>query len=969
MSRFLIRLVSTLALLSCASFRLTSAQNATEMELAQEEILLKFFDMTNGFRWRIRTNWISEEHYCYWYGITCYEDEEQFGMIRAIEMADNKLGGVTPPEIFQLPHLEKLVLKNNPDLTVDFSGIEKATKLKELKLSDNALTSISGIGMAPALEVLHLTGNNLDGELPRELFDLTSLRALYCNFNSFTGTIHSRIKHMTNLEELFFHDNDLSGPLPPELGFLTKINTLALAQNSFTGTIPPEMNNLSNLVVLALQREDMKESNGLTGTLPSFDGLTSLEELYLSDNSLSGRIPETFLQGVSDHGKEIQIDLSNNQLIGEIPTHLLHFPRLDIKLANNQIDSFDHEFCKQDKWQSGDVATYGCDAILCPPGTFAEAGRQSSEGTACQTCGPFSVALNYGNTECLSTFNTVKTQEDILEMIYHALDGKFWKAQQNWLSPAQDICTWYGITCKVDDDVGTTLVTKISLANNELMGRVPQEIFLMEGLEFLDLSGNSIEMSFNGIENAKNLRKLLLSSTGLKSLEGISKAPNVDMLDVGSNRDLTVDALEEISQMHNLRALLISHNNFRGSLPAEIFKLENLVYLRAYGSGFNGQIPPELGQLSDLIVLDIAENDFTGTIPTELNLLTNLELFSIHQVGKSGTGLTGKIPSFSDLSGLTELYLDSNSLSGTLPKDLLRNSKKLTGKITIGLSKNELEGDIPADYARFENLDIDLTDNRIGGIPEVLCSKTNWQNGWVDTYGCEAILCPTETFSTFGKRSAQDYPCKSCSEVGNGISPFLGATKCLFDDSGLNTLTERDILEKIFFLTEGRSWNNNKNWLNEAVSTCEWYGVSCETGTTDDKVISLNLTENGLSGEFPTVVFELPFLEELFLKGNSITISFDGIEKASNLKHFSMSETGLSSFDGIQKAPALEVLHATDNDLAGPFPTEILQLTKLKELYLNYNMLTGRIPAGINSLTDLEQLFLFQNQFSGQIPE
>jgi hypothetical protein len=65
----------------------------------------------------------------------------------------------------------------------------------------------------------------------------------------------------------------------------------------------------------------------------------------------------------------------------------------------------------------------------------------------------------------------------------------------------------------------------------------------------------------------------------------------------------------------------------------------------------------------------------------------------------------------------------------------------------------------------------------------------------------------------------------------------------------------------------------------------------------------------------------------------------------------------------------LEVLYLPRNRLTGPIPAALGNLTKLENLHLGLNQLTGTIPANISSkLTNLQYLNLFDNQLDGQIP-
>jgi len=56
------------------------------------------------------------------------------------------------------------------------------------------------------------------------------------------------------------------------------------------------------------------------------------------------------------------------------------------------------------------------------------------------------------------------------------------------------------------------------------------------------------------------------------------------------------------------------------------------------------------------------------------------------------------------------------------------------------------------------------------------------------------------------------------------------------------------------------------------------------------------------------------------------------------------------------------------NNLSGPIPTELFQLTHLRVLYLARNSLQGTIPTEIGLLTDLEYLGLHHNRLTGTVP-
>jgi hypothetical protein len=70
-----------------------------------------------------------------------------------IILASNSLNGTMPHEIWELPALRTLNLKEN-SLYMHFANIDKAKKLEVLYISEIDIGDIDGIGNAPALREL-----------------------------------------------------------------------------------------------------------------------------------------------------------------------------------------------------------------------------------------------------------------------------------------------------------------------------------------------------------------------------------------------------------------------------------------------------------------------------------------------------------------------------------------------------------------------------------------------------------------------------------------------------------------------------------------------------------------------------------------------------------------------------------------------------------------------------------------------
>ena len=94
------------------------------------------------------------------------------------------------------------------------------------------------MGSLANLELLSLWGNQLTGEIPKELGNLANLQSLYLSENQLTGEIPAELGSLANLRWLFLSENQLTGEIPKELGNLANLERLYLSENQLTGCIP-----------------------------------------------------------------------------------------------------------------------------------------------------------------------------------------------------------------------------------------------------------------------------------------------------------------------------------------------------------------------------------------------------------------------------------------------------------------------------------------------------------------------------------------------------------------------------------------------------------------------------------------------------------------------------------------------------------------------------------------------------------
>jgi Leucine-rich repeat (LRR) protein len=192
-----------------------------------------------------------------------------------IFLAQNSFSGVIP-SLGTLPNLWRLVLFENR------------------KLEAGDWTFLSSLRNCTQLDILILEGNNLQGNLPNSVANL------------------SGIFDLVGLSILYLDNNMLTGPIPDSIGNLRNLFALNLMKNGFYGNIPTSIGNLEILSELYLQE------NRLSGVIPAeLARCEKLVALNLSSNTLSGPIP----QGLFGKLNELNwfLDFSNNQLTHSIP--------------------------------------------------------------------------------------------------------------------------------------------------------------------------------------------------------------------------------------------------------------------------------------------------------------------------------------------------------------------------------------------------------------------------------------------------------------------------------------------------------------------------------------------------------------------------------------------------------------------------------------------------------------------------
>ncbi|CAB9501924.1 LRR receptor-like serine threonine-protein kinase At4g08850 [Seminavis robusta] len=320
----------------------------------------------------------------------------------------------------------------------------------------------------------------------------------------------------------------------------------------------------------------------------------------------------------------------------------------------------------------------------------------------------------------------------------------FWDDDDHVMYPA-DLSTEYLWRPTFDDRMlaeGDGTIKQLHLADNNMIGTLPPELFWLSNLRSVQFDNNEIGGPLVGLDLAllTDLEVLRLYSNQLEGSipSELATLTNLANINLAQNRDLegVPDGLWELSslqvlaldvgstipfeavaQLDRLSSLTLAE--LTGTLPTEIGLLTKLTLLNLQGGRLRGTIPTTLGKLFDMTWLFLDRNTFTGEIPTEFGLMANLTILelsenrlngipselgmltNLYSLRLLGSRLAGPIPSeIGQMSRLSELYLQENELTSSMPTELGALSKIRT----MYLYNNELTGSIPSELARADRL-------------------------------------------------------------------------------------------------------------------------------------------------------------------------------------------------------------------------------------------------------------------------
>ena len=345
----------------------------------------------------------------------------------------------------------------------------------------------------------------------------------------------------------------------------------------------------------------------------------------------------------------------------------------------------------------------------------------------------------------------------------------------------------------------------------------------------------------------------LFSGSSIATTDGIGglKMSGLRSLDISRN-GIVAEFPISITSFNELENLDISNNFFTGSLPDSVGKLTSIKSFVASHNALTGQIPSTIGRMSSITVLDLSFNILSGILPTEIGNLENISTLTLND--QAGVKIGGPLLDFARQSQLSMLNLAHNSFTGSIPTTLLESADSRSFFTMVDLSSNKLEGVMPAELNRFLVLRIYAIDNKIDGIDQELCSQRNWFFNEVNSFGCNAILCPPATYSMFGRQTSKGNSCDACP---NGVddAPYYGSINCKGKNMLLGKISSKLSSYSMSPSTNPTSFPTSSGSMSPSTNPTSFptssYSVSPSTNPTSFPTISYSVHPSTIPSSSP----------------------------------------------------------------------------------------------------------------------
>ncbi|KAM3324839.1 hypothetical protein P3S67_005991 [Capsicum chacoense] len=603
-------------------------------------------------------------------------------------MCNNELNDTFPSWLGGLPDLKILSLRSNKlhGPISDSRTDNLFAKIRLIDFSSNGFSGnlpyIAGDYSGNYVNILIVTTKGLDEELPRVL---TTYMIIDLSRNRFEGHIASIIGDLVELRMLNLSHNGLEGIIPASLHQLSVLKSLDLSSNKIGGEIPQQLASITFVAVLNFSHNHLCiHKFGISTDCCSWNGVHCEEtagqviELDLSCCGLQGKFHSN--SSLFQLSSLKRLDLSYNNFFGSL-----------ISPKFGELSSLTHLYLEYS----------GFTGLI--PTEISHLSKLYS--LHIWSDDPYGLRLDPYNFELLL--------KNLTQLRYLKLDS-------------------VNISSTIPLNFSSYL-TILRLPCTQLRGVLPERVFHLSNLKYLDLSSNSLTGPISSnVSGPQNLQRLYLSSNYLNGTipSWIFSLPSLIYLEL-TNNSFSI----KIQEFKSKTLAVVSVNQYQLQDPIP-------------NNNLNGTIPQCLGEMSDLEVLGLNNNRLSGTINTTFTTENRLRIINLY-----GNKLKGKILSLrsnklhSPISDsrtdnlfpkIRVIDLSSNGFSGNLPVSLFENFQAIKKIGENSGTREYIAGDYPGNYANIlivttKGLDqelprvlttymiIDLSRNRFEGhIPSII---------------------------------------------------------------------------------------------------------------------------------------------------------------------------------------------------------------------------------------------------------
>ncbi|CAI0442194.1 unnamed protein product [Linum tenue] len=577
--------------------------------------------------------------------VSCNNDTDRIALLQIKNCTTND------PDGFFSSWNDSLHFCSWPGVQCSRHGSDERVTSLDLSELDLVGTLPPQVGNLSFLRFINIENNTFHGRIPPQLGNLVLLQHFNATGNSFTGPIPANLSRCSKLR--------LRGKIPVQLGSLSKLEILRIGQNNLTGSLPASLGNLSQLVNFGAAYNNLvgriPESfgrlsklsiiaagiNQLSGEIPpSLYNLSTIHIMTFTFNKLEGRLPENIGFTLRDIG---YFAVSENDLVGSIPESLCNASRLvDINMNMNRF--------------AGRI-----------PNCLG-----SSGGLLALEIGGNDLGYNStGDFDFLTSLSNC-SQLDSIGVSMNNLGGELPGSVGN---------------------LSSTRLTRLSFALNRISGVLPEGLQNLVGLTDLELQSNILQgqLPSSFLSKLQNLQLLSLQGNEFSGRipDSIGGLKRLFDLDLSRNR-LEGPIPASLGNCLSLTSIDISHNKLSGEIPAEVMNISSSLanLLNLSHNSLSGKLPHETGKLTHLNTMDVSHNNLSGEIPSAIENCESIERLFVQR-----NSFQGSIPSsLASIKGLRELDLSCNSLTGEIPQQL----QDVKDFQYLNLSYNNLRCEVPS---------------------------------------------------------------------------------------------------------------------------------------------------------------------------------------------------------------------------------------------------------------------------------